>query len=81
MNRLGPCSACCSSCSAPRRFPAAPQTTLGTIRGTVFDQQQNVVPGVDRHRHRRSDRHHTRDADATPQGLYEVRISGRARIR
>jgi hypothetical protein len=26
--------------------PAAAQTTLGTIRGTVFDQQQNIVPGV-----------------------------------
>ena len=26
--------------------PAAAQTTLGTIRGTVFDQQQNVVPGA-----------------------------------
>ena len=24
-------------------LPAAAQTTLGTIRGTVFDQQQNVV--------------------------------------
>ena len=27
-------------------LPAAAQTTLGTIRGTVFDQQQNVVPGA-----------------------------------
>jgi hypothetical protein len=26
--------------------PASAQTTLGTIRGTVFDQQQNIVPGV-----------------------------------
>jgi hypothetical protein len=25
---------------------ASAQTTLGTIRGTVFDQQQNIVPGV-----------------------------------
>ena len=27
-------------------LPVAAQTTLGTIRGTVFDQQQNVVPGA-----------------------------------
>ncbi len=26
--------------------PAAAQTTLGTIRGTVFDPQQNIVPGA-----------------------------------
>ena len=27
-------------------LPAAAQTTLGTIRGTVFDPQQQVVPGA-----------------------------------
>jgi carboxypeptidase family protein/TonB-dependent receptor-like protein len=27
-------------------LPAVSQTTLGTIRGTVFDQQQNSVPGA-----------------------------------
>src|SRR4026209_545371 len=27
-------------------IPAAAQTTLGTLRGTVFDPQQNVVPGA-----------------------------------
>jgi carboxypeptidase family protein len=27
-------------------IPAAAQTTLGTIRGTVFDPQQHVVPGA-----------------------------------
>jgi hypothetical protein len=26
--------------------PSAAQTTLGTIRGTVFDPQQNIVPGA-----------------------------------
>ena len=26
--------------------PASAQTTLGTIRGTVFDPQQQVVPGA-----------------------------------
>jgi len=26
--------------------PARAQTTLGTIRGTIFDQQQGIVPGV-----------------------------------
>jgi hypothetical protein len=26
--------------------PAAAQTTLGTIRGTVVDPQQNIVPGA-----------------------------------
>jgi hypothetical protein len=26
--------------------PAAAQTTLGTVRGTVRDPQQNVVPGA-----------------------------------
>ena len=26
--------------------PAAAQTTLGTIRGTVLDQQQGIVPGA-----------------------------------
>ena len=25
---------------------AGAQTTLGTIRGTIFDQQQSIVPGV-----------------------------------
>ena len=27
-------------------LPAAAQTTLGTIRGAVYDPQQNLVPGV-----------------------------------
>ena len=32
--------------SALAVLPSAAQTTLGTIRGTVFDPQQNIVPGV-----------------------------------
>jgi hypothetical protein len=32
--------------SAAAVLPAAAQTTLGTIRGTVYDPQQNVVPGA-----------------------------------
>ncbi len=32
--------------TAGAALPAAGQTTLGTIRGTVYDPQQNVVPGA-----------------------------------
>ena len=46
-----------------RRSPAAAQTTLGTIRGTVFDPQQQRRARRHRRRHRRSDRRHARGAD------------------
>jgi hypothetical protein len=32
--------------SALGAWPSTAQTTFGTIRGTVFDQQQGIVPGV-----------------------------------
>ncbi len=52
-------------------LPASAQTTLGTIRGTVYDPQQRVVPGVtvvvDRRSHQRDARGHHR-----AQGLYEI---------
>ncbi len=51
--------------------PAAAQTTLGTIRGTVFDPQQNVVPGAtvtvtD------EGTGISREAQSDAQGLYEI---------
>ena len=52
-------------------IPAAAQTTLGTMRGTVFDPQQNVVPGatvtvVD------EGTGISRETQTDTQGLYEV---------
>src|SRR5687767_6657994 len=51
--------------------PAAAQTTLGTIRGTIFDPQQQVVPGAtvvitD------EATNVTREVQTDPQGLFEV---------
>src|SRR6266545_2185867 len=52
-------------------LPADAQTTLGTIRGTVFDQQQNVVPGASV---TVTDEANGigRDTQTDTQGLYEV---------
>jgi hypothetical protein len=52
-------------------FPAAAQTTLGTIRGTVFDQQQNVVPGATVTVTDESTGI-SREAQTDAQGLYEI---------
>ena len=51
--------------------PAAAQTTLGTIRGTVFDPQQSIVPGAtivvtD------EATNVTREAQTDAQGLFEM---------
>ena len=52
--------------------PAAAQTSLGTIRGTVFDPQQNIVPGATVVDHRRVDQRDARSTDATREGLFEA---------
>ena len=52
-------------------WPAAAQTTLGTIRGTVFDQQQNIVPGVSVVVTDEATGV-TREAQTDTQGLYEI---------
>ncbi len=52
-------------------LPAAAQTTLGTIRGTVFDQQQNVVPGTTVTVTDEATGI-TRETQSDTQGLYEV---------
>ena len=53
-------------------LPASAQTTLGTIRGTVYDPQQGVVPG--RHRRRRPTKTpaSTREVTTDAQGLFEM---------
>jgi hypothetical protein len=51
--------------------PAAAQTTLGTIRGTVVDQQQNIVPGASVVVTDESTSV-TREARTDEQGLFEI---------
>jgi hypothetical protein len=51
--------------------PAVAQTTLGTIRGTVFDQQQNVVPGATVTVTDESTGI-SRETQSDTQGLYEI---------
>ena len=52
-------------------IPAAAQTTLGTIRGTVFDPQQHVVPGATVVVTDEST-NVTREAQTDSQGLFEI---------
>ena len=51
--------------------PAAAQTTLGTIRGTIFDPQQHVVPGATVAITDESTSV-TREVQTDPQGLFEI---------
>lgn len=51
--------------------PAAAQTTLGTIRGTIFDPQQQVVPGATVVITDEST-NVTREAQTDTQGFFEV---------
>ena len=51
--------------------PAAAQTTLGTIRGTVVDPQQQVVPGATVVITDESTSV-TREAQTDAQGLFEI---------
>ncbi len=52
-------------------LPAAAQTTLGTIRGTVVDPQQNIVPGVSVVVTDEST-NVAREAQTDAQGLFEI---------
>ena len=58
-------------CSLPSPLPAAAQTTLGTIRGTVFDPQQHVVPGATVVVTDEST-NVAREAQTDAQGLFEI---------
>jgi hypothetical protein len=51
--------------------PAAAQTTFGTIRGTVFDQQQGIVPGATVVATDETT-NVTREAQSDAQGLFEI---------
>ncbi len=51
--------------------PAAAQTTLGAIRGTLFDPQHNVVPGATVVVSDEST-NVTREVQTDVQGLFEV---------
>ena len=55
----------------PRPSPQLAQTTLGTIRGTVVDPQQNIVPGATVVVTDEST-NVAREAQTDAQGLFEI---------
>src|SRR5687768_8627742 len=64
-------AACLLLLFAASALPAGAQTTLGTIRGTVFDPQQQVVPGATVVIADESTGV-TREAQTDAQGLFEI---------
>ena len=58
-------------CMAAGALPGAAQTTLGTIRGTVFDPQQSIVPGATVVATDEAT-NVTREAQTDAEGLFEI---------